>query len=133
MKSTIQNFLWVGFISLLGFCGVINQNLSAKTMDSEDVEFDKGEWREGSKSSFPTISLRAWIDGTQLFIQSTTQRSDITIRISKDGFIIYEETVPRSETKLIIIDLSQFGAGDYRLELENQWGDYLSGYFMISL
>ncbi|WP_160150107.1 DUF3244 domain-containing protein [Parabacteroides sp. Marseille-P3160] len=133
MKSTIQHFLWVGFISLLSFCGVINQSLSARTMDSKDVEFEKGSWSEDhqSRSSLFTYPLRAWINGSQLFIQSNTQRSDITVRISKEASVIYEETVPRTETQLIIIDLSQNGSGNYQLELENQWGDYLRGSFTI--
>lgn len=131
MKNYTRKKLFTSIVFLLCFCGVLN--LSAKTMDSKDVEFEEGHWSEDhqSRSSSFNLPVRAWIDGSLLFIRSNTQRSDITVRISKDGFVVYEQTVPKTETQLIVIDLSQYGEGNYQLELENQWDDYLRGAFQL--
>lgn len=101
-------------------------------LDSEEPPID-GDWKEGGKSLFLYSSSRIDIDitGPLLTISSKTLRSDITIRISESDETIFQQTVPAPETGQITIDLSNFEPGYYFLELTNQWGDYLYGYFQI--
>jgi hypothetical protein len=99
-------------------------------LDSEKPPVD-GDWDEGIKSLFFTSRIEVDITGSQLTISSKTLRSDITIRISESDETIFLQTVPASETGQITIDLSNFEPGSYFLELTNQWGDYLHGYFQI--
>lgn len=101
-------------------------------MDSETPPIE-GDWNEDGKSLFLYSSSTIQIDitGSTLTISSKTLRSDITIHISQNDDLIFDQTVPASETKSITIDLSDFEAGDYLLELSNQWGNYLYGYFSI--
>ena len=105
-------------------------------MDSEKPPLE-GDWDEDGKSSYLCLSLypssRIGVDltGSLLAISSKTLRSDITIRISENNETIFQQTVPASETGQITIDLSDFEPGCYFLELTNQWGDYLYGYFQI--
>lgn len=91
----------------------------------------EGDWREGEKSLYWSSRIEIDITGSLLTISSKTLRSDITIRISQSGETVFEQTVPASETERITIDLSNFEAGSYFLELTNQWGDYLYGYFYL--
>lgn len=55
-------------------------------------------------------------------------RLDITIRIVKNGNILYEETLYSSQMATTIA-LDFLDPGTYGLELTNQWGDYLYGSF----
>ena len=63
-----------------------------------------------------------------LYIETTSTRSDITIRIVKDGNILYEETLYQPQMATTIA-LNFLDPGTYRLELTNQWGGYLYGTF----
>ena len=38
-----------------------------------------------------------------------------------------KKTVPASMTDCVIIDLTEFGEGNYVVKLRNQWGDNLWG------
>lgn len=113
------------FVAL--FTGLVGFNAQAKVTEND---YTDGEWKDGKKSisnERPTIS----IDGTLLMIQSTNDRSDITINISNDSGFFYNETVPSANTHLITIDLSDAPKGVYRLDLTNQWGGHLFGNFEI--
>lgn len=104
-------------------------------MDSEEPPME-GDWGEDGKSVYPSYlyapsPIEVNITGSLLTISSKTLRSDITIRISQNNETISEQTVPAPETGHIAIDLSNFEPGFYFLELTNQWGDYLYGYFQI--
>lgn len=107
------------------FGGLILQDLSART--SQEVSL-RGKWWEVSRSISPIIPISAFVNDNILTIHSETQCSDITICISKNGEVVYEETVPASETNCIKIDLSDFNGEAYSIELTNQWGGYLVGY-----
>ncbi|WP_423128662.1 DUF3244 domain-containing protein [Gaoshiqia sp. Z1-71] len=104
-------------------------------MDSEKPPLE-GDWDEDGKSSYSSYlytysRIDIDITGSLLTISSKTLRSDITIRISESNETLFQQTVPASETGQIAIDLSDFEPGCYFLELTNQWGDYLYGYFQI--
>lgn len=88
-----------------------------------------GKWEEIQRSVSSTIPITAFINDDVLSIHSSTQHSDISIYISKEGKVLYEETMSASETGCIIIDLKDFDSGAYSIELKNQWNDYLKGGF----
>lgn len=113
----------------LFFSCLLLQSISAE--GSKRVSF-WGEWREDTRSISPSIPISAFINDGVLSIHSSTQRSDITICISKDGKVLYEEMIPASKTDCVTIDLSEFEPGTYSVELKNQWGGCLLGKFLIN-
>lgn len=120
-------FTWiVCLFFVLIFSGLIVQDLSAKTMSV--VTFG-GWWTEGHRSASGVVPISAVINGDILSIQSTSQRSDIVVRISKDGIVLYEARVLASEAEYTMIDLGGLDADAYVLDLTNQWGDHLYGIF----
>lgn len=127
MTKNQKKLTWAMFLFFM-LSGLLLQNVSAQTRKS--IPFI-GEWREGARSGSSSVPITANINYNVLFIHSSTQRSDITLSISKDGNVVYEGAVPASETSCIIIDLCDFGSGTYSVELKNQWGDYLNGIFKI--
>lgn len=101
--------------------------MSARTT-GDNVRF-AGDWQETSRSISQTIPITASLNGEILSIQSSTQRSDITLRISKDGIALLEQTIHATYTHCIMIELYNFEPDLYTIELTNQWGDYLHGDF----
>ena len=87
------------------FGGLILQDLSART--SQEVSL-RGKWWEVRRSISPLIPISAFVNDNILTIHSSTQCSDITICISKNGEVVYEEIVPASETECIMVDLNDF-------------------------
>lgn len=112
----------------LFFSCLLLQSISAE--GSKRVSF-WGEWREDTRSISPSIPISAFINDGVLSIHSSTQRSDITICISKDGKVLYEEMIPASKTDCVTIDLSEFELGTYSIGLKNQWEDNLLGEFVM--
>ncbi|KKB46999.1 MULTISPECIES: DUF3244 domain-containing protein [Parabacteroides] len=120
-------FTWIVCVFfVLIFSGLIVQDLSAKTMSA--VTFG-GWWTEGHRSASGVVPISAVINGDILSIQSSSQRSDIVVRISKDGIVLYEARVSASEAEYTMIDLGGLDADTYVLDLTNQWGDHLYGIF----
>lgn len=110
----------------LVFSSLLLQNVLAG--ESKKVSLF-GKWKEIQRSVSSAIPITAFINDGVLSIHSSSQHSDITICISKGGEVLYEETVPASKTSCIMINVGDFDLGVYRIELNNRWGDYLSGYF----
>lgn len=121
MAKTQKKLAWAMCVFLV-LSSLLLQNVSANTRNSIPLF---GKWKEGARSVSSSIPITAYINDGVLSIHSSTQRSDITLCISKDGNVVYEGTVPASETSCIIIDLCDFDPGTYSVELKNQWGDYL--------
>lgn len=120
-------FTWIVCVFfVLIFSGLIVQDLSAKTMSA--VTFG-GWWTEGHRSASGVVPISAVINGDILSIQSSSQRSDIVVRISKDGIVLYEARVSASEAEYTMIDLGGLDTDTYVLDLTNQWGDHLYGIF----
>lgn len=118
----------VCLISIFFLAGYSSQELLAGTKTSSvDV---RGDWDQGQRSII-IIPITTSIDGNTLLIQSIDPRSDITIRVSKGNEVVYEKTVPASETESIYNNLENLEKGTYRLDLTNQWGDHLYGDFDI--
>lgn len=110
------------------FSSLLLQSVSAER--SNNIPFC-GEWRECARSISSSVPISAFVNAGVLSIYSSTQRSDITICISKDGKVLYEDMIPASKTDCVTIDLSDFEPGIYSVELKNQWGDCLWGKFYI--
>lgn len=125
MTKSRRILSWIVCVCFV-FSGLLLQSVSAKAGNS--VSF-YGRWKEDARSISSSIPISAFINDGVLSIHSSTQRSDITICISKDGKAIYEGTVPASDTDCIMIDLSGFDSSPCSIELTNQWGDHLSGSF----
>lgn len=108
------------------FSSLLLQSVSAER--SNNIPFC-GEWRECARSISSSVPISAFVNAGVLSIYSSTQRSDITICISKDGKVLYEKTIPALDTNYITIDLNDFYPDIYLIELKNQWGDFLNGAF----
>lgn len=112
----------------LFFSCLLLQSVSAE--GSKRVPF-WGEWRENTRSISSSVPISAFVDDRVLSIHSNTQRSDITIYISKDGVVLYEETIPALETDCVTIDLRDFELDIFSIELKNQWNDCLWGELIL--
>ena len=110
--------IWVLLLSLMVLPEVKADN---------EVKFE-GEWEEEQRSVSREIPITAIENDVYLTIETTSTRSDIAIRIVKDGNILYAETLYRPQTATTIA-LDFLEPGTYGLELTNQWGDYLFGTF----
>lgn len=129
MVKNKRLFSWAMCL-LFVFSGLLLQDVSANTKKSIPLY---GRWEEDARSVSPTIPISAFVSEGVLTIHSRTQRSDITICISKDGEVLYENTVPVSEIGCIIIGLEDFKPGVYSIELKNQWGDCLWGELEVNI
>lgn len=125
-RKMFSRIVCILFLFILG--GLFFQDLSAQTRQIVNL---RGKWHEVHRSISSNIPISTFLNDGILSIQSSTRCSDITICISKDGEVLYEETVPASETNCIIVDLSGFDKGSYSVELKNQWGDYLWGELIL--
>lgn len=90
-----------------------------------------GKWNEGKKEICPEYPISAAYDASFLYIESTSQRSDITVRILKNTETILEENASAEELPIIIPISSLQNGSTYTLELTNQWGDRLVGEFIM--
>lgn len=114
----------------LCFCCTLT-NVYAMTTEKRSVSL-KGRWVPVKRSMSQDIPIEAFVEDGQLTIQSSTMRSDITIRISdSEGNVVYETIVVAEDTGYVCIDLSDLESGNYRLELTSPWGAYLYGMIAI--
>lgn len=129
MEKILKRLVGTLYVFLV-FSSLLLQNVSAGGNGRVPLF---GKWEEIQRSASSTIPITAFINDDVLSIHSSTQRSDITICISKEGEVVYEETVPASESGCIMIDLGDFDTGVYSIELKNRWGDCLWGEFDINM
>lgn len=102
-------------------------NVYAMTTEKRSVSL-KGRWVPVKRSMSQDIPIEAFVEDGQLTIQSSTMRSDITIRISdSEGNVVYETIVVAEDTGYVCIDLSDLKHHSYRLDLINQVGGFLYG------
>ena len=123
MEWTTRVMVTLVLTMSIGFLGHADESGAKIVLD--------GEWEEGPRSISPSTPVSAYITGALLFIQSSTLRSDIVVTIVKNKTIVYEQTVPASQTANIGISVTDWEEGNYTLELRNQWGGYLYGDFSI--
>ena len=127
MKEISKRFAWAICVFFV-FSSLLLQSVSAKGNNSVSLYV---RWKEDVRSISSPIPISAFVSDGVLSIHSSTQRSDITICISKDGKALYEDMIPASKTDCVTIDLSDFEPGTYSVELKNQWGGCLWGKFYI--
>ena len=128
MKQITSRLVGLLFICLMS--GFAFTNVYAKTMGEKRVRVH-GSWDEKKRSVSPDIPIIVILDNDELIIQSSSLRSDITIRIMDSSTMVYEETVLAEKTGYILIDLKDNKSGVYTLNLTNQWGDHLYGEFAL--
>lgn len=87
MKKTVKKVVW-SLSLIFVFSTLLIQGVSAEK--KKDVEF-KGKWDEGARSVSSTIPVSAFINEGVLSLHSSTQCSDITICVLKEGEIVYEK------------------------------------------
>ena len=119
--NTLQSIALLSGCLLMLNTGYINASSSTSQDVKQDIPLD-GEWREKKRSVQDyefSISV-AW-DGTYLYIESTTGRSEIQVSLS-NGF---QATIPMGTTSTAIY----VGELDdpCELELTNQFGDRVVG------
>ena len=127
MVKAQKKLAWV-MCTLFVFSSLLLQSVSAEGNRSIPI---CGNWKEGARSISSSIPISVFVNEGILSIHSSTQRSDITICISKEDEVVYEETVPALKTDYVTIDLTEFEEGCYSVDLRNQWGDCLNGFFYI--
>lgn len=91
----------------------------------------EGDWVEGNKEICPEYPISAAYDASFIYIESTSKRSDITVRILKNTETILEENANAEDLPIMIPISSLQNGSTYTLELTNQWGDRLTGDFII--
>ncbi len=128
MVKAQKKLAWV-MCTLFVFSSLLLQSVSAEGNRSIPI---CGNWKEGARSISSSIPISVFVNDGVLSIHSSTQRSDITICISKDGKVLYEEMIPASKTDCVTIDLSEFESGTYSIGLKNQWADCLWGELFLN-
>lgn len=124
MKCSVQKKHWLPtFLWSILFCFLALPEIKA----DQNIAL-KGSWDKVNRSVSQVIPITAIENDVYLTIETTSTLSDITIRIVKDGNILYEETLYQPQMATII-PLDFLDPGTYRLELTNQWGGYLYGTF----
>ncbi|RHJ75365.1 DUF3244 domain-containing protein [Parabacteroides sp. AM08-6] len=103
---------------------------TVSTVKKKDIPLD-GEWLEGKRSVIADCPITVVLGATNLFIQTTSFRSDIVVRIM-DGSTVVKEEIIKAPMCFLSIPLDGWETGkEYHLELTNQWGDCLLGDFSL--
>lgn len=124
IRKESKSRFWFCLMCLLAFNFVFLPEVRA----DQDIDWE-GEWHGKGKGRSVSLDIPiASYDENYLYIETAPSSSDITIRIVKNGSILYEETIYSPQTATTIA-LDFLEPGTYRLELTNQWGDYLFGSF----
>lgn len=98
------------------------------------------EWKEstyweieedGVEKDFFYPPITAYIESSVLYIRNDKPEGalDIAIVSGKSGRMVWEQVVPEAATALVIIPLDTLPAGEYTLQVANEWGGYLCGSF----
>ena len=111
-------YLLIGLLLLVNTSQLVAASLGDK--DGEPVEND-GDWAEGSRSFSDSIPVQLYWDGTNLYIENPSGRSEIHVSIS-NGF---ETVLPEGTTSAVVY----VGAieGPCVVVLTNQFGDRIEG------
>lgn len=118
---------------LLSLIFLVAQSFVWADTKKKDIDMD-GSWSEGHRSLGFPYPVQASYDATFIYIETTSDRSEIVIRISDvaGGELVYEGIMSQGiYSQLIPLDEFAEQGECYRLELSNQWGDLLWGEFRI--
>lgn len=103
--------------------------------EKQEIEWIDCNWlQEPTKKvdkSFSYFPITAYVESSVLYIQNDKPNGAINIAIvsQKSGHVVWEQVVPESATSLVVIPLEALSAGEYTLQLVNEWGGYLYGSF----
>ena len=111
-------YLLVGLLLLVNTSQLVAASLGDK--DGEPVETE-GDWMNGERSLSDSIPVQLYWDGTNLYIENPSGRSEIHVSIS-NGF---ETVLPEGTTSAVVY----VGAieGPCVVVLTNQFGDRVEG------
>lgn len=109
---------------LVGLLFIVNtsQLVAASLSDNDGITVRmKGNWIEGSRSLSDSVPVQLYWDGTNLYIENPSGRSEIHVSIS-NGF---EAVLPEGTTSAVVY----VGAieGPCVVVLTNQFGDRVEG------
>ena len=130
MKTRNRN--WSIGLALLMCCVFIIPIIAInENKQSAPITFN-GTWGIGDERSIgDKYPISATYDAFNIYIESTSTCSDITIKVlDNSGFITIEKNVNKEDFP-IIIPINYLQKGAYQLVLTNQWGDRLTGEFQI--
>lgn len=133
MKHKIMQHVSRCKILFMSICFIlVAANLFAATATERKKEIPlHGEWEEDRRSMPIELPVSVTLDGSVLFIQSTSLRSDITVRILDGATVVTEANIPASMLPASLYIEGLALGKTYQLELSNQWGGYLQGSFKI--
>lgn len=132
MKNKVMQHVSGGKILLMSFCFIlVATNLFGSTAaDKKNIPL-RGQWQEDKRSLPTEFPVSVTLDGSVLFIQSSSLRSDITVRILDGATVVTEETIPASMLPASF-HIGELTSGEtYQVEFSNQWGGELQGSFEI--
>lgn len=120
MKKRLFRCLYL----LVGLLFIVNTFLleAASLRDNDGITVrTKGNWIEGSRSFSDSVPVQLYWDGTNLYIENPSGRSEIHVSIS-NGF---EAVLPEGTTSAVVY----VGAieGPCVVVLTNQFGDRVEG------
>lgn len=102
--------------------------------DAEFIAWNDEQWDyDGDNIDkdlfYPPIT--AYIESSTLYIQHEKPDGDLNIAIvsGKFGRVVWEQVYPEAATSLVAIPLDALPAGEYSLQVVNEWGGYLCGTF----
>ncbi len=103
------------------------------TTETESVVIDLyGRWKEDlidDRSN--NLPITAYIESSILYIQNDKPAGslDIAIVSEKSGRVVWNQVYPEAATSLVAIPLDALPAGEYSLQVVNEWGGYVCGSF----
>ena len=130
--KTILRNIGTGIIATFAFISI---SQARPLNDEEKVTWLGSTWSEypyteGDKS-LPYPPITAYIESSILYIQLDKPDGDLDIAIvsGKSGRVVWNQVCPEAATSQIAIPLDALCAGEYSLQVVNEWGGYLCGTF----
>lgn len=137
MKKKINVHLLLKTAILLLLSMTIILPIQADEKDSTPFNWSNTIWQDSDSNDekidkdllYPPIT--AYIESSLLYIRNDKPEGalDIAIISGKSGRVVWEQIVPEAATALVIIPLDTLPAGEYTLQVANEWGGYLCGSF----
>ena len=121
-KNQMNKFVW-GFCFLFVGCFL---SVALATDEKKDIPL-QGEWEEGKRSLQIECPVSVSWDGTYLYVESLSSRSEIHVILSNGAEKVCDETIQVGfSSATIYVGVLESGK-TYQLVLTNQFGDRLEG------
>lgn len=108
---------------------------STNEEESNEIKWEESTYWEieedGVEKDLLYPPITAYIESSVLYIRNDKPEGalDIAIVSGKSGRVVWEQVVPEAATSLVTIPLDALPAGEYTLQVANEWGGYLCGSF----